>query len=150
MRRHDPVSMSDQCMKLWKPAYFVGAQATITSLLVFYHHLEFYSQSIKPTVERLSYTLQDSSISRDPHLLTQTSRGLLFACFTFLSCRSKADSISRSNSQRTRPSFSQSTCPNSQRGREGGRRGVGLRESWELRCKYFSRCVARLHTPSPK
>ena len=42
-------------------------------LLFFFHHhhLEIISQSIKPTVERLSYILYDSSISRDPHLLTQ-------------------------------------------------------------------------------
>ena len=39
----------------------------------FYHHLEIVSQSIKPTVEQLSYILHDSSISRDPHLLTAAS-----------------------------------------------------------------------------
>ncbi len=35
------------------------------------------SQSIKPTVERLSYILHDSSISRDPHLLTVVSSHVL-------------------------------------------------------------------------
>ncbi len=35
-----------------------------------YHHLQIISQSIKPTVERLSHILHESSISRDPHLLT--------------------------------------------------------------------------------
>ena len=36
---------------------------------MFYHHPEIISQSIKPTVERLSYIFRDSSISRDPQLL---------------------------------------------------------------------------------
>ena len=39
----------------------------------FYHHLELNSQSIKPTVDRLYYIFHDSSISRDPHLLTCSS-----------------------------------------------------------------------------
>ena len=50
--------------------HICGAKAIPTSLLVFYHHLELNSQSIKPTVERLSYIFHDSSISRDPHLST--------------------------------------------------------------------------------
>ena len=50
--------------------HICGAKAIPTSLLVFYRHLELNSQSIKPTVERLSYIFHDSSISRDPHLLT--------------------------------------------------------------------------------
>ena len=48
--------------------HICGAKAMPTSH--HHHHLEIISQSIKPTVERLSYFLHDSSISRDPHLLT--------------------------------------------------------------------------------
>ena len=59
--------MGDQCMKL--SSIFVG-QKRFPLLFFFYHHLELNSQSIKPTVERLSYIFHDSSISRDPHLLT--------------------------------------------------------------------------------
>ena len=46
-----------------------GAKAIPTSL--FHHHYqEIISQSIKPTVKRLSYIFHDFSIRRDPHLLT--------------------------------------------------------------------------------
>ena len=62
------VSMGDQCMKL--SCIFVG-QRRFPLLFVFYHHLEIITQSIKSTVERLSYIFHDSSISRDPHLLTR-------------------------------------------------------------------------------
>ena len=58
----------DQCMKLSR--IFVG-QRRFPLLFFFYHHLEIINQSIKPTVERLSYILHDSFISRDPHLLTK-------------------------------------------------------------------------------
>ncbi len=55
-----------------------GAKAIPTSLSsIIIIHLEIISQSIKPTVERLSYILHDSSISRDPHLLTYPSSALL-------------------------------------------------------------------------
>ena len=57
----------DQCMKLSR--IFVG-QRRFPLLFFYHHHLEIINQSIKPTVERLSYILHDSSISRDPHLLT--------------------------------------------------------------------------------
>ena len=50
--------------------HICGAKAIPTSYSCHHHHLEINSQSIKPTVERLSYILHDSSISRDPHLLT--------------------------------------------------------------------------------
>lgn len=48
---------------------FCGEKAILTSLLVL-NQLEITNRSIKPTVARLSYVLHDSSISRDPHLLT--------------------------------------------------------------------------------
>ncbi len=48
---------------------FAG-QRRFPLLFFFYHHLEIIIQSIKPTVERLSYILHGSSISRDPQLLT--------------------------------------------------------------------------------
>ncbi len=60
----------DQCMKL--SLIFVG-QSRFPLLFFYHHHLEIISQSIKPTVERLSYILHDSSISRGPHLLTISS-----------------------------------------------------------------------------
>ena len=50
--------------------HICGAKAIPTSYSCHHHHLEINSQSIKPTVERLSYILHESSISRDPHLLT--------------------------------------------------------------------------------
>ena len=51
--------------------HICGAKAIPTSFLVyFHHHLELNSQSIKPTLEQLSSIFHDSSISRDPHLLT--------------------------------------------------------------------------------
>ena len=61
--------MGDQCMKLSR--IFVG-QRRFLLLFFFYHHLELNSQSIKPTFEQLSYIFHDSSISRDPHLLTNS------------------------------------------------------------------------------
>ena len=61
------VIVGDQCMKLSR--IFVG-QRRFPLLLFFHHHLELNSQSIKPTVEQLSYIFHDSSISRDPYLLT--------------------------------------------------------------------------------
>ena len=45
--------------------HICGAKAIPTSYSCHHHHLEINSQSIKPTVERLSYILHDSSISRD-------------------------------------------------------------------------------------
>ena len=48
--------------------------STFSSCFYYHHHLELNNQSIKPTVERLSYILHDSSISRDHHLLTITDR----------------------------------------------------------------------------
>ena len=51
-------------------SYLWGKADSHFSYSCHYHHLEIISQSIKPTVERLSYILHDSSISRDPHLLT--------------------------------------------------------------------------------
>lgn len=61
-------SMGDQCMMLSR--IFVG-QGRSPRLFFFYHHrLDIISQSSKSTVKRLSYILHDSSISRDPHLLT--------------------------------------------------------------------------------
>ncbi len=58
----------DQCMKLSR--IFVGQKRFPLLFFFYHHHLEIISQSIKPTVERLSYFLHDSSISRDLHLLT--------------------------------------------------------------------------------
>ena len=48
---------------------FVGQRRFPLLFLLHHHHLELNSQTIKPTVTRLSYILHDSSISRDPHLL---------------------------------------------------------------------------------
>ena len=62
------VSMGDQRMNLSR---IFGGQGRFPLLFFLYHHLEIISQSIKPTVERLSYIFHDSSISRDPHLLTR-------------------------------------------------------------------------------
>ena len=68
-RRHDH-DRSAWAISAWViPAYFVG-QRRFPLLFLYHHHLEIINQSIKPTVERVSYILHDSSISRDPHLLT--------------------------------------------------------------------------------
>ena len=51
--------------------HIYGANAIPTFFLFHdYHHLELNNQAIKPTVERLSYILHDTSISRDSHVLT--------------------------------------------------------------------------------
>ena len=68
-RRHDH-DRSAWAISAWViPAYFVGRRR-FPLLFLYHHHRELNSQTIKPTVARLSYILHDSSISRDPHLLT--------------------------------------------------------------------------------
>ena len=58
--------------------HICGAKAIPTSLLVFYHHLELNSQSIKKkTVEQSFYIFHDSLISRDPHLFTLSLSSVL-------------------------------------------------------------------------
>ena len=68
--RRNSISLGDQCMKLSR--IFVG-QSRLLFLFLLYHHLEIISQSVKPTIERLSYVFHDSSISRDRHQLTVTT-----------------------------------------------------------------------------
>lgn len=65
------VRMGDQCIKLINQVFV--EQRLFPRLLTFYHHLEFHSQSIKPTVERLSYIFYGSSIGRDLHLLIKSN-----------------------------------------------------------------------------
>ena len=50
---------------------FVG-QRRFPLPFLFYHHLEINNQSIKPTVERLTYFIHNSPIIRGLHLLTNT------------------------------------------------------------------------------
>ena len=53
---------------------FVGHKRFPLPFFFYHHQLETINQSIKPTVERLSYILHDSSIGRDPYLVTQAPR----------------------------------------------------------------------------
>ena len=59
---------------IWTSQSTVAAEPSLdiqTSQCFYHYHLENkYSQSIKPTVVRLTYIPHDTSISCDPHLLT--------------------------------------------------------------------------------
>ena len=59
--------MGDQCMK---PSRIFVGQRRFPLLFLFYHHLESNSQSNQQLSDYLIYIFHDSSISRDPHLLT--------------------------------------------------------------------------------
>ena len=66
-RRHDH-DRSAWAISAWSyTRIFVGQRWFPLLFLLHHHRLELNNQSIKPTVERLTYIFHDSSISRDPH-----------------------------------------------------------------------------------
>ncbi len=74
-----------------------------------YHHLEITSQSIKSTVERCSYILHDSSISRDHHLLCKRPAPGRAFCVSYVWKKDKRKD--KSSNQFAAGSMCKSFCP---------------------------------------